>query len=214
MRHGCQLFFRSCSCITGCYSRAWLTRENSWSHMRCMRPRVANLSCTRVYLKATVALSHTCTYEATRGIGRLRIPSRLICTLWNLHKVAIKGQLVAPFVSVTKLIKRVSCYTHTHCHYTELVLASKSAAISLYSWSGSSLTFFIFCSTRNRQMIRGQFNDITHYNSACCEGGNPTLLSDGNEVRVVAGEAARAHQTTDTIRPNKYTAHSLFHREK
>ena len=37
-----------CSCITGCYSRAWLTRENSWPRMRCMwgaYPRVANLSC-------------------------------------------------------------------------------------------------------------------------------------------------------------------------
>ena len=64
------------------YSCDWLIRENSLHRGGGggggAYPRVANLNhapCLRVLLKAAVALTHTCTHEATRSMVRLCIPS-------------------------------------------------------------------------------------------------------------------------------------------
>ena len=95
------------------YSCDWLTRENSL-HQGAY-PGVANLNHApylRVFLKAVIALTHTCTHETTRGIVRLRIPSKncsncILSGLWceymatNITETFFFWQVMLPVSSLT-----------------------------------------------------------------------------------------------------------------
>ena len=94
---------------TGLFLR-WLTHEYSL-HQGAYR-RVANLNhapCFRVFLKAPVALSHTCTHEATRGIVRLRIME-----YGSTPYVGWHGKKMAAAYALYKSIRSELCSRYSH----------------------------------------------------------------------------------------------------